>query len=76
MALSWGHSRATQRLLTWGIIDELESDLKRTHDAVGIKLIVHLVHGESIPVLDGAVTKGKAEDLAKLHRLDVYDDFG
>lgn len=62
-------------MLTWGIIDKMEAGLKRAHDAARVQPVIHFVHCEPIPVLNGTVAKGKAEDPSKLYRVDGDDDF-
>jgi hypothetical protein len=62
-------------MLTWGIIDEMESDLERVHDTVDVGLVVYLVHREAIPVLDGAIAKRETNHSAKLCCGYGYDYF-
>jgi hypothetical protein len=61
---------------TRGIINILEPNLEWVHNAVGVVLVVQLVHGKTIPVLHGAVTESEAEYSAKLCRSDSHDHFG
>ena len=53
-------------MLTWGIVEILEPSLEWVHNGVGIQLAIQFIHGEAISVLDGAITKGEAEDPAEL----------
>lgn len=41
----------------------------RAHDASEVELIVNFIHGETVTVLDRAVTEGKADYPAELHRM-------
>jgi hypothetical protein len=63
-------------VLTWDIVVESKASLEGVHDAVRVLFDIQLVHGEAIPILDGAIVKRKAEHPAKLRCGDGDNDLG